>query len=108
MLQASLFLIIYDQSFLISSFNVRLTNFFCFGGEGVLSTFLLDNSSFSVPPPDNYCTVPYDHNSSQTICITLNKTVLKGYVRAISLKSKTLSVTAHHLNSNYNGPEVCC
>ena len=83
------------------------TNFFCFGG-GVLSKFLLDKSSFSVPPPDNYCTVPYDHNSSQTICITLNKTVLKGYVRAISLKSKTLSVTAHHLNSNYNGPEVCC
>ena len=35
------------------------TNFFCFGG-GVLSKFLLDNSSFSAPPPpDNYCTVPY-------------------------------------------------
>ena len=32
--------------------------FFCFGG-GVLSKFLLDNSSFSAPPPDNYCTVPY-------------------------------------------------
>ena len=33
--------------------------FFCFGGE-VLSKFLLDNSSFSAPPPlpDNYCTVP--------------------------------------------------
>ena len=26
--------------------------------EGVLSKFLLDNSSFSDPPPDNYCTVP--------------------------------------------------
>ena len=26
--------------------------------EGVLSKFLLDNSSFSAPPPDNYCTVP--------------------------------------------------
>ena len=26
------------------------TNFFCFEG-GVLSTFLLDNSSFSAPPP---------------------------------------------------------
>ena len=25
---------------------------------GVLSKFLLDNSSFSAPPPDNYCTVP--------------------------------------------------
>ena len=34
--------------------------FFCFGGGGVLSKFLLDNSIFSVPPPDNYCTVPYD------------------------------------------------
>ena len=37
------------------------TNFFCFGGGGVLSKFLLDNSSFSAsppPPPDNYCTVP--------------------------------------------------
>ena len=34
--------------------------FFCFGGGGVLSTFLLYNSSFSAPsPPDNYCTVPY-------------------------------------------------
>ena len=34
--------------------------FFCFAG-GVLSKFLLDNSSFSAPPtppPDNYCTVP--------------------------------------------------
>ena len=26
---------------------------------GVLSKFLLDNSSFSAPLPDNYCTVPY-------------------------------------------------
>ena len=73
MLQASLFLITYDQSFLKSSFNVRLMI-----------------------------------QRSQTICIILNKTVLKGYVRAISLKSKTLSISAHHLNSKYNGPQVCC
>ena len=33
------------------------TNFFAFGG-GVLSKFLLDNSSFSASPPDNYCAVP--------------------------------------------------
>ena len=26
--------------------------------RGVLSKFLLDNSSFSAPSPDNYCTVP--------------------------------------------------
>ena len=26
--------------------------------RGILSKFLLDNSSFSAPPPDNYCTVP--------------------------------------------------
>ena len=25
---------------------------------GVLSKFLPENSSFSAPPPDNYCTVP--------------------------------------------------
>ena len=31
---------------------------FLFGG-GVLSKFLLDNSSLSASPPDNYCTVPY-------------------------------------------------
>ena len=34
-------------------FNItegRRTNFFCFAG-GVLSKFLLDNSSFSAPPP---------------------------------------------------------
>ena len=37
------------------------TNLFLFW-RGVLSKFLLDNSSFSAPtppPPDNYCTVPY-------------------------------------------------
>ena len=27
--------------------------------RGVLSKFLLYNSSFSAPPPDNYCTVLY-------------------------------------------------
>ena len=31
---------------------------FVLEGGGVLSTFLLDNTSFSAPPPDNYCTVP--------------------------------------------------
>ena len=73
MLQASLFLITYDQSFSISPFNVRLMI-----------------------------------QRSRTICIILNKTVSKGYVRAISLRSKTLSISAHRLNSKYNGPEVCC
>ena len=35
--------------------------FFVLEGGG-LSNFLLDNSSFSVPPPpDNYCTVPKFH-----------------------------------------------
>ena len=43
--------------FLTSQRGVR-TNFFLFW-RGVLSKFLLDNSSFSAPPPDNYCTVPY-------------------------------------------------
>ena len=32
--------------------------FFVLEGGGVLSKLLLDNSSFSAPPPDNYCTVP--------------------------------------------------
>ena len=73
MLQASLFLITYDQSSLISPFNVRLMI-----------------------------------QRRQTICFILNKTVLKGCVRAISLKSKTLSISAHHLLSKHNGPEFCC
>ena len=46
-----------DVIFNITEGGVR-TNFFGFGGA-VLSKFLLDNSSFSAPPPDNYCTVPY-------------------------------------------------
>ena len=48
----------------------------------------------------------FDSQCSQS-CIISNKTVFKGYVRAISLKSKTLSISAHHLNSKYNRPEVC-
>ena len=47
-----------DVTFNITEGGVR-TIFFSFGG-GILSKFLLDNSSFSAPPPpDNYCTVPY-------------------------------------------------
>ena len=44
--------------FLTEQKGVR-TNFFLFW-RGVLSKFLLDNSSFSAPPPlpDNYNTVP--------------------------------------------------
>ena len=39
--------------------RLELIFFVLEGGRGVLSTFLLDNSSFSAPPtPDNYCTVP--------------------------------------------------
>ena len=74
MLQASLLLIIYDQSSLISSFNVRL----------MITTAV------------------------KQFVLFLNKTVLKGLARAINLKSKTLSISAHHLNSKYNGPEICC
>ena len=51
-----------DVIFNIPEGGVR-TNFFCFGGGEVLSKFLLDNSSFSGPPPDNYCTVPYQSRS---------------------------------------------
>ena len=48
-----------DVIFHITEGGLELIFLFWRGG-GVLSTFLLDNSSFSVPPPDNYCTVPYD------------------------------------------------
>ena len=42
------------------------TIFFLFW-RGVLSKFLLDNSSFSVPPPpDNYCTVPKTSTTKST------------------------------------------
>ena len=40
-----------------SEMCIRDRIFFVLEG-GVLSKFLLDNSSFSAPPPDNYCTVP--------------------------------------------------
>ena len=47
-----------DVIFNITEGGLELFFLFWRGG-GVLSKFLLDNSSFSAPPPDNYCTVPY-------------------------------------------------
>ena len=46
----------YDVIFNITEGGLELI-FFVLEGGG-LSKFLLDNSSFSAPPPDNYCTVP--------------------------------------------------
>ena len=39
------------------------SNYFFLFWRGVLSKFLLNYSSFSAPPPDNYCTVPYTGES---------------------------------------------
>ena len=65
--------------------------------RGVLSKFLLDNSSFSATPPDNYCTVP---NQSLSVC----------GCRFISRAAKTenpvpLSVFAPKPNACYAGCE---
>ena len=45
-----------DVIFNITEGGLELIFFVLEGG--VLSKFLPDNSSFSAPPPDNYCTVP--------------------------------------------------
>ena len=49
--------------FNITEGGLELIFLFWWGGE-VLSKFLLDNPSFSAPPPDNYCTVPKSLNHS--------------------------------------------
>ena len=58
------------------------TDFFCFGG-GVLLKFLLDDSSFSAPPPlrcDIYCTVPYESEDfSDAPSITFSKPKILGF-----------------------------
>ena len=50
-------------------------------GGGVLSKFLLDKSSFSAPPPDNYCTVAY--------YIFLNASIVYGSALYLTAKKFT-------------------